>query len=156
MSAADAADVAVGAEPVRVGWPAPVTDDHDSAGFWEAAARHRLVARVCAACGTTLHLPRARCVRCGSFDGSWEPRSGAGRLYSYTTVTHQVHPAFPVPYTVVLVELADDPAVRLVGTLDGAPPLTIGMPMHVTWEARGNGTVVPNWAPDEAHGGASA
>ena len=37
---------------------APVTHDHDSAGFWEAAARRQLVARVCTACGTTLHLPR--------------------------------------------------------------------------------------------------
>jgi len=126
---------------------APVTDDHDSAGFWEAAARHELVVRVCSACGTTLHLPRARCFRCGSFAGEWQARSGEGRLYSWTTVTHQVHPAYPVPYTVVLVELVDDPAVRLVGSLPGRPQLEIGQPMTVAYERRGNGTVIPQWVP---------
>ena len=126
---------------------APVTNDHDSAGFWEAAARRQLVARVCTVCGTTLHLPRARCFHCGSFEGEWRARSGEGRLYSWTTVAHQVHPAYPAPYTVVLVELADDPAVRLVGEVPGEPDLTIGQPMRVTWEERANGTVVPNWEP---------
>ena len=60
--------------------------------------------------------------------------SGRGRLYSWTTVEHQVHPAYPVPYTIVLVELDDEPGVRLIGYLPGAPELTEGQPMQVWFE----------------------
>ena len=72
-------------------------------------------------CAAVLHMPRAYCHTCGSWKSRWEPGRGRGRLYSWTTVEHQVHPAFPVPYTVVLVELDDHPGVRLIGYLRGAP-----------------------------------
>ena len=94
----------------------PVDDDRDTAGFWEAARRHELVVRACDHCGTVLHLPRAYCHTCGSWDGHWQVVTGHGHLYSWTTVEHQVHPAYPVPYTIVLVELDDaagDAACRL-------------------------------------------
>jgi DUF35 OB-fold domain, acyl-CoA-associated len=60
-------------------------------------------------------------------------------------VEHQVHPAYPVPYTVVLVQL-DDVAARLIGRLPGRPDLAPGQPMQV-WFEELDGAVLPQWAP---------
>ena len=127
--------------------PVPVTDDRDTGGFFEAAGRHELVVRVCDGCGQALHLPRAYCGSCGSWDGSWRPSAGRGRLASWTTVTHQVHAAFPVPYTIVLVELEDFPGVRLIGRIPGAAELVPDQPMEVWFEQVGDGVTVPQWRP---------
>jgi uncharacterized protein len=124
----------------------PSEDDRDTAGFWEAARRKQLVVRVCDSCQAVLHLPRAYCYHCGSWEGSWQPVSGTGRLHSWTTVEHQVHPAYPVPYTVVLVQLDDAPA-RLIGYLSGAPHLTKDQPMRVSFETLPGGAVLPQWEP---------
>ena len=66
-------------------------------------------------------------------------------------MTHQVHPAYPVPYTVVLVDLDALPGTRLVGSLDGDQHLAAGMPMEVWFEdvgeADGRRVVLPQWRP---------
>ena len=125
----------------------PVDDDRDTGGFFAAAQRGELVVRACAACGAFLHLPRAYCRACGSWEGRWVPVSGRGHLYSWTVAEHQVHPSYPVPYTIVLVELDDHPGVRFVGNLPGAPHLTDGQPMRVWFEHLDDGVVLPQWAP---------
>jgi uncharacterized OB-fold protein len=123
----------------------PVVDDLDTAGFFEAARRHELAIRVCEGCGAVLHVPRAYCHTCGSWVGRWQVVDGRGRVYSWTTVEHQVHPAYPVPYTVVLVQLDDVPA-RLLGYLPGSPELVDGQPMEV-WFEELDGVVLPQWRP---------
>ena len=97
----------------------PVDDDLDTGGFFEAARRGELAVRRCNGCDAVLHVPRAYCRHCGSWEGRWEVVDGAATLHSWTVVTHQVHPAYPVPYTVVLVDLDALPGTRLVGSLDG-------------------------------------
>ena len=125
----------------------PVDDDLDTGGFFAAAQRGELVVRACAACGAFLHLPRAYCRTCGSWEGHWVPVSGRGHLYSWTVAEHQVHPAYPVPYTIVLVELDDAPGVRLIGSLPGSPQLIEGMPMQVRFDTINDGAVIPQWEP---------
>ena len=125
----------------------PVDDDRDTAGFFEAARRGELVLRACASCGAVLHLPRAYCRACGSFDGQWIPTTGTAHLHTWTIVTHQVHPAYPVPYTIVLVELDDHPGVRFVGSLPGSPPLHDGMTMRVRFDNVDDNIVLPQWEP---------
>jgi uncharacterized OB-fold protein len=107
----------------------PIVDDVDTAGFFRAAAEGRLAVRRCARCDAVLHMPVGYCRHCGSFDGRWADVAPTGRVYSYTVVTHQVHPGFPVPYTVLLVELSELPEVRLVGRLKGTPDIYIGQPV---------------------------
>ena len=106
--------------------------------------------RACANCGTVLHVPRAYCRACGSWDGEWRPAGTTGTLHSFTVADHQVHPAYPVPYTIVLVDLDDVPGVRLLGHLDGNPDLAIGMPMRVRFDELADGVVLPNWEPAPA------
>jgi uncharacterized OB-fold protein len=125
----------------------PVTDDKDTGGFFEAAGRGELVVRACSQCGVFLHVPRAYCRACGSWAGEWRVVGGTGTLHSWTVADHQVHPAYPVPYTIVLVDLDDAPGVRLLGHLAGSPDLRADMPMQVSFEDRGDGVVLPNWAP---------
>lgn len=126
------------------GRPRPVVDDPDTAGFWAAAARHELAVCACATCERTIHLPLATCPACG-VPTIWRVVAGAGRVVSWTVVTHQVHPGFPVPYTVLLVELDDAPGVRLVGRLDGNPPVDAGQAVRVRFEEVGDGVVLPLW-----------
>jgi uncharacterized OB-fold protein len=101
----------------------PVTDDLDTGGFFEAAARGDLAIRRCNGCDAVLHVPRAYCRRCGSWEGRWWPVAPTGTAYSWCVVEHAVHPAFPAPYTVVLVDLDDLPGTRLIGHLPGTPAL---------------------------------
>ena len=58
-----------------------------------------------------------------------------------------MHPAYPVPYTIVLVELDDHPSVRFVGFLPGAADLADGQAMRVRFEELDDGIVVPQWEP---------
>lgn len=128
--------------------PLPVTNDPDTAGFWLAAERGEVAVCVCANCGAVLHLPRSHCHICRSWTVEWKPVAPAGRLMSWTVAEHQVHPAFPVPYTVVLVELDDAPEVRLAGHLRGRPELTAGMPMRADFVTRPGSVTLVNWRPD--------
>jgi uncharacterized OB-fold protein len=125
--------------------PLPVVDDPDTGGFFEAALRHELVVRTCQSCRTVLHPPRAHCGSCGSWDTDWQQLPGTGRVVSWTVVEHPVHPAFPVPYTVLLVELDGTEGARLVGHLDGAPALHDRAPVRVRWEHLTDDTVLAQW-----------
>lgn len=96
--------------------PLPVVDDVDTGGHWEALACHELAIRACATCGQVLHVPKAYCHACGGWSTEWRVVAPRGTLYSWTTVFRQIHPAFPAPYTIVLVEVTDLP-----GAVDRPP-----------------------------------
>jgi uncharacterized OB-fold protein len=127
--------------------PLPVVDDRETAGFFEAAAGGRLGVRVCDDCGHGLHVPIAHCNRCGSWNTSWHTACGTGTVCSWTTIVHQVHPAFPAPYTLVLVELDDYPGVKMLGTLAADIAVAAGEPMEVWFEHLDDGVVMPQWRP---------
>ena len=126
---------------------APNTEDRETRGFFEAAAEDRLVYRACNCCNGAIHPPTAHCPHCGGSDTDWRQASGQGALHAWTTVTHQVHPAYAAPYTILVVELEDAPAVRLLSRIDGAPQLEAGMPMQVWFETLSNGAKLPQWKP---------
>ena len=126
----------------------PVDDDQDTGGFFAAAAEHRLVVRTCLECGAHLHLPRAYCAHCRTWNTTWTDVAGdGGSLYAWTVVDRPAHPAYPVPYTVVLVDVDDAPGVRLVGHLPGRPELSAGQRMRLRFDVVGDGVVLPNWEP---------
>ena len=100
----------------------PVTDD-DGAPFWEYARRGELRVQACADCGRLRFPPRPSCPHCHSFATDWRRMSGRGRVWSYVVPHPPLLPAYAeqAPYPVVLVELADAPAIRLVGNLVASP-----------------------------------
>ena len=65
-------------------------------------------------------------------------------------VEHQVHPAYPVPYTIVLVDVDEAPGVRYVGSIPGRPDLVDAMAMRVRFDTVDDGVVLPQWEPADA------
>ena len=108
--------------------------DRDTAEFWAAQNRHELAFQRCSRCNTIRYVVGPLCPECRSFDFGWVVTSGRGFVYSYTVVRHQTHPAFPVPYTVLLVELDEGP--RVIAQLRGpeGAQFAIGARVHVGWE----------------------
>jgi uncharacterized OB-fold protein len=125
----------------------PVVDDIDTRGFFDAARSGEVAIRMCNGCDAVLHMPRAYCHYCGSWDGRWQTVAGRGTVYSWTVVEHRVHPAFPVPYTILLVELDDLPGTRLMGHLAGAPAVSVGQRVEAWFETldEDGAVVLPQW-----------
>lgn len=112
--------------------PAP---DADTAFFWEGTARRTLLILRCEECGTYVHYPKPACRRCGGAHLSPAEVSGRGTVHSFT-ITHQAVPGFEPPFAVVLVELEEQPGLRLVSNLTGVEPgdVRIGMPVEVMFQ----------------------
>ncbi len=108
--------------------------DRDSAPFWEAQRRHELRFRRCTDCGAFRYPLTLLCPACRSFDFEWVASSGRGTVYSYTVVHHQTHPAFAVPYTIVLVQMEEGPRVVAQLRAPERTTVSIGMPVRVEWE----------------------
>ena len=82
-------------------------------------------------------------------DTDWHEVSGEGVVYSYTIVTHAVHPGLVtnIPFNVALVEFPDAPGVRFITNIVDAGPeeLSIGLPVRVHWEDLSNGVTLPRF-----------
>lgn len=96
----------------------PQADD-DSAPFWEATARGELRIQKCSECGRLRFPPRPMCPDCQSFEHEWALMSGKGKVWSWVKPHPPLLPAYAevAPYNVIVVELDEDPAIRLVGNL---------------------------------------
>jgi uncharacterized protein len=108
--------------------------DRDTAPFWEAQRNHELRLQRCSSCASFRFPVTPLCPECRSFDFEWTQCSGRGNVYSYTVVHHQTHPAFPTPYTMLLIELEEGP--RLIGRLRAKPDarIAIGAQVRVEWD----------------------
>jgi uncharacterized OB-fold protein len=117
--------------------------------FWDAAARHRLVAQRCADCGRLRMPPSPFCPACRSQACDWSELSGRGTLYSFTIVASAVTPrqAEHVPYVPALIEPMDAPGVRLVSNVVDAPlsAIAVGAEVEVVWQDRADGLSVPRF-----------
>lgn len=128
--------------------------DERTAGFWEAAARHRLAIARCGQCGFFAHPPDAVCCACGSTEPqfAFEEVSGRGRIRSWTVVRQALLPGFAddVPFKLVDVELDEQPELRLVGRLtDGLDaPIAPGDRVAACFEDIAPGIAVPAFRLD--------
>jgi uncharacterized OB-fold protein len=117
----------------------------DFQGFWQGADEGKLVLQKCGGCGTWCHIPQPMCPKCHSVEKGWAPVSGKGVVYSWVTYHESPHPAFKVPYSVVLVELEE--GVRIVSNLVDVKPdeIEIGMPVEVTFDQITEGVTLPKF-----------
>ena len=124
----------------------PALDDANRA-FWTGGADGRLVLERCDACDRWQHPPTGTCERCGGTTSS-APASGRGTVFTYTVNHQQYHPEVPPPYVIAIVELDEQPDLRIVANIvDCAEPeLRIGLPVEVGFEAHGEHHV-PVFAP---------
>src|SRR5205823_2319203 len=97
-----------------------------------------------------VHWPKPLCPRCGSDQLSPTQVSGRGAIFTYTIVYRAFQPGFEsdLPYLLALVELDEQPGLRLIANIVGASrdALRIGMPVEVVFEERG-GYTVPQFHP---------
>jgi len=115
--------------------------------FWEGAAAGELRIPRCTACGRFVWYPAATCPGCGGGEHAWTRVSGRGRLFTWVTVHRAFLPGFDgrVPYVTALVELEEDPRVRLACFLRDVPASGphIGMPVEVVFERVTDRVTIP-------------
>jgi uncharacterized OB-fold protein len=88
-----------------------------NAHFWQGGARGELCFLRCKDCRTWVHPPAPVCSSCYSRALAPETASGRGRVLTYT-VNHQAWmPGDKVPYTLVVVELDEQPGLRILSEL---------------------------------------
>ena len=116
------------------------------AGFFDSARRGVLSFPRCGVCTRFHWYPMPLCPHCRSADVHWQPVSGRGALFSFTSVKHAFDSKYAdqLPYTVGLVTFADAPGVQLITNIIEAPAedLTIGMPVEPVFDRAGDGLVL--------------
>ena len=140
--------------------PLPAIDG-DSAGFWEGTAAGELRVQACDGCERLRFPPRPMCPWCRATEATWQAVSGRATVWSFVVPHPPLLPAFEplAPYNVVVVSLAEDDHIRMVGNLVASPegaineihPATIriGLPVRVVFQDAGDGVMLPRWVPDE-------
>jgi len=108
----------------------------ESEAFWTGGERGELVVYRCRSCGHFFHPPAPACFRCQSRDVGAEATSGRARVAASTVTEHQWFDGWPPPYLIALVELDDEPDVRLTTNIVDCPfgEVFIGMEVEVTFE----------------------
>jgi uncharacterized OB-fold protein len=121
--------------------PAP-NSTPETAPFWEAAAKGKLLVKRCTACGRAHHYPRPHCPFCGSERTEWKDSAGLGVIYSYSVMRR----ATP-PYVIAYVTLDEGPTVMTNLVDCDFDTLRIGQPVRVVWAPTDGGPPVPMFTP---------
>jgi uncharacterized protein len=111
-----------------------VTDQNEH--FWRGGADGALRFLRCQACGYWIHPPAPVCPGCLSREVAPEAVSGQATVHTFT-VNHQAWiPTLDPPYVVAIVELPEQPGLRLTTNIVGCDPddVFIGMSVVVTFE----------------------
>ena len=104
--------------------------------YWTGGERGELLINRCQDCGYYVHPPTGFCPSCEGRRVTPEAVSGRGTVASFT-VNHQAwEPGLAVPYVLALIELDEQPDVRLVTNIVGcaAHEVSIGMAVAVSFE----------------------
>jgi uncharacterized OB-fold protein len=101
------------------GFVLPDADEPAAREFWEGTARGELRVQRCGACGRPRMPPRPMCPVCRSLAVEWRATSGRGTIWSFAVPHPPLLPAYAAlaPYNVIVVSLAEEPGIRLVGNL---------------------------------------
>jgi acetyl-CoA acetyltransferase/uncharacterized OB-fold protein len=104
--------------------------------YWTSGSDGRLRFRSCAACGALQHPAGPTCRDCGFDHLDFREVSGRGVVQSRTTNHQQWSADFPVPYSVAVVAIDEDPRIRLTTNIVGCDPddVHVGMPVRVVFE----------------------
>jgi uncharacterized OB-fold protein len=121
--------------------PAP-NSTPETAPFWEAAAKGKLLVKACTACGRAHHYPRPNCPFCGSDRTEWKDSAGRGVIYSYSVMRR----ATP-PYVLAYVTLDEGPTMMTNLVDCDFDALRIGQPVRVVWTPTDGGPPVPMFTP---------
>jgi len=113
--------------------PSPTAE---SKAFWTGGRRGELLIFRCHNCGHFFHPPAPACWRCRSTDVAPQPVSGRATVAAYTINRQPWITGFEPPYIVAMVELAEEPDVRLITNVVDIPldDVRIGLEVEVFFE----------------------
>jgi hypothetical protein len=124
--------------------------------FWQGGEHGELRFWRCQDCGFYIHPPQPLCPMCHSKRQSVEAVSGRATLTTYSVNYQPWMPGPELPYVVAIIEIVEQPSVRLTTNLVhcALDDIRVGMPVRVTFEhhADPDGDVwLPLFEPDGAH-----
>ncbi|MDE2860824.1 MAG: OB-fold domain-containing protein [Chloroflexota bacterium] len=128
----------------------PVPDEVDKP-FWDAANEDRLVVQNCIDCDRLQHPPVAKCPDCDPGTNlEWKEMSGRGRVYGYGVMYDcpVTILAEDQPFNIAVVELEEDPGIKMLSHLPGTPvdDVPVGAAVEVVFEVTPTtGQKVPEW-----------
>ncbi len=104
--------------------------------FWTAGGAGELRFLRCRDCGARIHPPLPICPMDHSKNLAPEPVSGRGTVCTFTINHQSWMPGPELPFVVAIVEIEEDPSIRLTTNIVGCRPedVTIGMPVRVVFE----------------------
>jgi uncharacterized OB-fold protein len=104
--------------------------------FWGGGAQGRLQFLRCRDCGRFVHPPASVCGACLSRQLDVEAVSGRATVATFTLNHQQWVPGPDHPYVVAIVEIEEEPSVRLMTNIVNCEPgnVYIGMPVEVVFE----------------------
>jgi uncharacterized OB-fold protein len=111
----------------------------DTRFFWQSGGDGVLRVLRCGACGYWNHPPYPRCAGCGSEDVAPTPVAGTGTVYSFT-----VRPLPEPPLVIAIVELDEQPGLRLTTNITDADARDVRVGQRVTVHFRQRSDV---WLP---------
>jgi acetyl-CoA acetyltransferase/uncharacterized OB-fold protein len=126
----------------------PLVND-ENRHFWEGGARGELCFLCCEACSYYVHPPAPVCPECLGRELAPRAVSGRGVVHAYT-VNHQPWiPGFDPPYVVAIVEIDEQPGLRLTTNVTGCEidAVSIGMPVEVRFEEIADDVYLPLFEP---------
>ena len=120
--------------------------------FWDATARHELVAARCTDCGSFRLPPTPFCPCCQSQRITWTVLSGHGTVYSYTIVERAIFAGMDahLPYVPAVITLEGAGGARLISNVVDVEvaDLRVGMAVQVVWDdVADQGVAVPRFMP---------
>lgn len=137
--------------------------DEENAPFWEAARRGELSVQRCRDSGRLIFPPRSHSPWGSHREPEWVTVSGRGSVWSFVFPHPPLLPYFAerAPYNVIVVELEEDPSVRLVGNLvagEGETDIAaidpaaieIGTRVRVVFDPGEEEIRLPRWVVDTA------
>jgi len=128
--------------------PLPVLTPENQA-FWTGGRDGRLMIMRCASCIRYHHPPSPICPHCRSAHIAAEAVSGRATVASFTVNHQKWMPDMRVPFVIGLVELVEQPDIRITTNLVHQPfeAAYIGQPVRVIFEAHGD-VWLPLFEPD--------
>ncbi|MCW2691218.1 MAG: hypothetical protein JWR37_6108 [Mycobacterium sp.] len=128
------------------------TPNAENTPFWTGGRNGELLIMRCHNCGHFFHPPGPMCWRCRSTQVAPEAVSGRATVAAYTINRQPWIPGLEPPYIVAMVELAEEPDVRLITNIVDVPldDISIGLEVQVffeDWTASGGQEDPRVWLP---------
>jgi uncharacterized protein len=129
--------------------PHPVPTD-DERAFWAGGADGLLLVHRCCVCGRWFHPPGPVCPACHAIDVAPCPVSGRATVWAATVNHQQWFPTLRTPYVVAIVELPEQPGLRMLTNVIGCDPETVhsGMAVKVAFERLADDIWLPVFRPE--------